>query len=108
MLINRKLFRVKLGSESFERPQIFDRPQLDELRENIQRKLQLPDDEVDYFYITGEVSNAAYIAKGQNINIVTKRGIIRDIAEASDLPNIKAMSKIVRKYYLCWPKSVSL
>jgi hypothetical protein len=29
-----------------------------------------------------------------------------DIAEASDLPNIKAMSKIVKKYYLCWPRQL--
>lgn len=31
-----------------------------------------------------------------------------DIAQAADLPNIKAMSKIVKKYYLCLPKNVSL
>lgn len=108
MIINRQLFRVRLSNESFDRPQIFDRPQLDALRAKIQQQLKLSDEEIDYFYITGEISNAAYMAKGQHINIVTKQGIIRDIAEASDLPNIKAMSKIVRKYYLCWPKSVSL
>jgi hypothetical protein len=31
-----------------------------------------------------------------------------DIAEASDLPTIQAMSKIVKKNYLCWPKNLSL
>jgi hypothetical protein len=38
--------------------------------------------------------------------VLTKKGKIIDIAQASDLPNIKAMSKIVRKYYVCWPKNL--
>ena len=46
--------------------------------------------------------------EGEKINILTKQGKIKDIAQASDLPNIKAMSKIVKKYYLCWPKNVNL
>jgi hypothetical protein len=37
-----------------------------------------------------------------------KSGELLDIAHASDLPNIKAISKIVKKNYLCWPKNVSL
>ena len=35
-------------------------------------------------------------------------GEVIDIMHAADLPNIKAISKIVKKYYLCWPKDVSL
>jgi hypothetical protein len=37
-----------------------------------------------------------------------KSGEVLDIAHASDLPSIKAISKIVKKNYLCWPKNVSL
>jgi hypothetical protein len=54
------------------------------------------------------VSNAAYVDKGDRINILTKTGKVVDVALASDLPNIKAISKIVKKHYLCWPKNVSL
>ena len=54
-----------------------------------------------------EVTNEAY-AQGQQINILTKSGELLDIAQASDLPNIKVISKIVKKNYLCWPKDVSL
>jgi hypothetical protein len=53
------------------------------------------------------VSNEAY-AEGQEINILMRDGRLQDIAQASDLPNIKAISKIVKKNYLCWPKNVSL
>jgi hypothetical protein len=48
------------------------------------------------------------MSEGKGIHILMKDGSIRDIAQASDLPNIKAMSKIVKKSYLCWPKTVSL
>jgi hypothetical protein len=40
--------------------------------------------------------------------IKRKSGEVLDIGEASDLPNISALSKIVRKYYLCHPKGLSL
>jgi hypothetical protein len=53
------------------------------------------------------VSNEAY-TEGEKINILTRAGDLLDIAQASDLPNIKAISKIVKKNYLCWPKDVSL
>jgi uncharacterized protein len=53
------------------------------------------------------VSNEAY-AEGHHINILMRTGELLDIAQASDLPNIKAISKIVKKNYLCWPKNVSL
>jgi uncharacterized protein len=33
---------------------------------------------------------------------------LQDIAEASDLPNIKAISKIVKKYYISYPKTLDL
>lgn len=39
--------------------------------------------------------------------ILSKEGEVKDVMEAADLPNIKAMSKMVRKYYLCWPKDVN-
>jgi hypothetical protein len=54
------------------------------------------------------VSNEAYVAGGKSINILTKQGKVIDIASASDLPTIKAISKIVKKNYLCWPKNISL
>jgi hypothetical protein len=54
------------------------------------------------------VTNEAYISGGQPINVLMKDGRLLDIAQASDLPTIQAMSKIVKKNYLCWPKDLSL
>jgi hypothetical protein len=39
------------------------------------------------------------------INLLTKKGKVIDVAEASDQLNLKALSKKVVKYYLCYPKS---
>lgn len=102
MLLQRRLFKVKLSNEKL------DRAQLATLKSQIIKEFQLNKNELQYFLVQGSMSNAAYVSGGQNINILTKNGEVIDIAQASDLPNIKAMSKIVKKFYLCWPKSVSL
>jgi len=64
--------------------------------------------ETTYLYSHGVVSNEGYGSEAQAINVITKSGHIADIAQASDLPSIKAISKIVKKNYLCWPKNLSL
>ena len=47
--------------------------------------------------IEGVKSNSAYIGGGQQINLLTRHGRIEDIANASDLPNIKAMRENCEK-----------
>ena len=68
----------------------------------------LNEKDLDYFVKTGSISNAAYMASDQKIKILKKDKSIVDIEDTADLPNIKAISKIVTKYYLCWAKNVSL
>ena len=102
MLLERRLFRVILSNDKYERSLI------EELRRTIIDTYAITPKEVKYFMACGSMSNSAYIAGGQNINILTKKGKVIDVAKASDLPNIKAMSKIVKKYYICWPKHVKV
>jgi hypothetical protein len=101
MLLERKLFRIRLGTESIRKEQI------EIIREKVTQTFGTLRSESSYFFSYGSVSNEAY-AEGQKINIVMKSGELVDLAQASDLPNIKAISKIVKKNYLCWPKNVSL
>ena len=56
----------------------------------------------------GSVTNEAYTARNQSISILRKNGKVEEITAAIDLPNIKVMSKIVKKNYLCYPKNISL
>lgn len=101
-LLNRQLFKIKLSNDPLSKDE------LKVLRNNIAEQYGILRADSRYFFAYGEVTNKAYIAGGQKINILSKKGKVMDIAEAADLPNIKAMSKIVKKYYLCCPKNVSL
>jgi HD superfamily phosphohydrolase len=102
MLIERDLFKIIFSNK----------PVFKDDRESITRIImernQLGEEDAAFFVADGMLSNAAYEMSNAKINVLTKDGDIVDIASASDLPNIKAMSKIVKKYYLCFPKSVSL
>jgi hypothetical protein len=102
MLLNRNLYSVELSEKKISQRRI------EKLYKQLFGKSDFSVGELKYFILQGVKTNAAYIGGGQKINIITKNGQIEDIANATDLPNIKAMRKIVKKYYLCWPKNVSL
>jgi hypothetical protein len=101
MLSDRRLFHVVLSSEPIRKSV------LEKIRTTITQQYQTLRVESSYLYSHGTVTNEAY-TEGERINILTRSGALLDIAQASDLPNIKAISKIVKKNYLCWPKDVSL
>lgn len=101
MLSDRKLFHIVLSSDPIKKSV------LEKIRSNIIQQYQTLRVESSYLYSHGTVTNEAY-TEGERINIMTRSGALLDIAQASDLPNIKAISKIVKKNYLCWPKDVSL
>jgi uncharacterized protein len=102
MLLERKLFKIIFSDN---RP---NQEQVNLIKEELQLTTKAKPDELTYLVVEGKTSNAAYMAGKQKIMIKTKQGILKDIAEASDLPTIKALSKIVRKYYICWGKNVYL
>jgi HD superfamily phosphohydrolase len=101
MIIERKLFQIRLSAEPIKKNQVED------IQVAITKKYGLLRAEAKYLFSHGTVTNEAY-AEGQEINVLMKGGEVLDLAQASDLPNIKAISKIVKKNYLCWPKTVSL
>lgn len=101
MLLERNLFRVRLTLELIKKIEIQN------IHEAVMREYNTFRSETAYLFSHGVVSNEAY-AEGKQISILMKNGQLLDIAQASDLPNIKAISKIVKKNYLCWPKNVSL
>lgn len=99
MIINRDLLKVKLKNK---------KRKLDSVKvhkENLMQRYNISEEEADYFVFTGEISNQAYQLKTQSINILHKSGKIQDIVKASDQLNLKALSKPVTKYYICYPKA---
>lgn len=101
LLLQRNLFQIRMSTEPIKKDEV------DQIRTNVAKSFNLLRSESSYFFSYGFVTNEAY-TEGQKINIMMKSGELLDIAQASDLPNIKAISKIVKKNYLCWPKNVSL
>ncbi len=101
-LLSRDLFRVKLMNE---KPNEKD---IEKIKSAISKHLDISLEDASYFVSHGVVSNSAYLPHEGSITIQKKSGELIDVAKAVDLPNIKAISKIVEKYYLCWPKDVPL
>lgn len=100
--LERKLFTCKLGAQPVPKSR------KGEIIEEIKRNWNLSDEEISYFSIEGSTTNAAYVQGDNTIKIVDKMGQVVELTEASDLPTIQALSKIVKKYYFCCPKSVYL
>ncbi len=98
MIINRDLLKVKLKKKEIKNEQ------LELHREKLIKKYNITIAEANYFVFTGSVTNQAYQQGNQNINILYKNGKIEDIVKASDQLNLKALSKPVTKYYICYPK----
>ncbi|MFT4033483.1 MAG: HD domain-containing protein [Siphonobacter sp.] len=96
MLLDRKLYKIRF----FDTP-----PSAETLESFTQQVRQFPgvtEDDLSYLVVSGETSNAAYLSKRQPIRILMKdRGVV-DVSEASDLPTIKALSQIVRKFYIAY------
>ena len=100
--MNRNLFSVKVSNKDFSKKDI------NEKKKTLKNTFNVNDDCLDYLLIKGVMSNSGYIPKDKKINILQKNGKIIDISEAVDLPNIKAISKPVQKYFLCWPKKINI
>ena len=101
MLLTRRLFKINLANDPFSNLEI------DQFRSKALKKLQIPEEDLGYFFSTGTISNYGYLEKDR-ISILTKKGEVIDVASAADLPNIKIMSKMVEKHYVCLAKSLIL
>jgi hypothetical protein len=101
MLLDRNLFKISFFNE---RP---GEETLAPLRERLTAR-GISETDMKYFLITGETTNWAYAKEQDPIRVKMKKGNLLDIADASDIPTIEALTKIVRKYYVCWGKNVSL
>lgn len=102
MFLTRNLFQIKLSLSPID-------VDIELLKGRIASAFGLSDpQDIGFMFCQGEISNAGYISGDAGISILSKQGKLLDIAQASDLPNIAALGKIVKKHYLTWPKSVTL
>lgn len=102
MMLNRNLFRIRLSSAPIQKAEV------EKVRQALHRQMKVTRSDATYLFSYGTVSNEAYLLERHSIQVLMKSGELLDVAQASDLPTIRAMSKIVKKNYLCWPKNLSL
>ena len=98
MIINRDLPKIRLQSEKVAKEEVL------QLRGEVMEKYDLTEKEAEYFVFKGKIKNQAYTKTGEPIHILKKDRTVEDVIEASDQLNLKALSKPVTKYYLCFPK----
>ena len=101
MLLDRNLFKIAFMDSPPD--ELFLNPLREKLLQSGISETQIP-----YFLITGVTTNSAYEKEQDPIRLKMKDGELLDIVDASDIPTIEALTKIVRKYYVCWGKNVSL
>ncbi|MCF6222413.1 MAG: HD domain-containing protein [Flavobacteriaceae bacterium] len=99
-IINRKLPKVKMQIDKFSHESFED------IEQKVKNKFNLTDEEIIYMVFKGEVHNQAYSTEKEQINILYRNGEIKDIANASDNLSIEALSKSVKKYFICYPKNL--
>lgn len=98
MIINRHLLKIKIKNKPVKVKQ------LTKHIDNLKAEYNISDYEAKYFVFSGSISNQAYEQGTQDINILYKSGKIVDIVKASDQLNLKALTKPVTKYFICYPK----
>jgi HD superfamily phosphohydrolase len=95
-LIDRRLYKVKLQAEAF------DKNLVNEKIKEICEKLDITENEADYFVFTGEASNTTYNPADERINILFKDGTIKDISNVDNALIQHNLSSTVKKYYICY------
>jgi len=100
MIINRDLLKVKISSEKYTQEEV------DALIVRFTALNAVSYHEASYFISRGKVKNQAYNSDSEPILIYRKDKTIEDVVNASDQLNLKALTKTVTKYYLCFPKAL--
>ena len=101
MIVNRNLLKIEIFDE------VVSEIDFSIHTDKLMYSSGLTKKEASYFVFNGDISNQAY-NKYQPIKILNKNGDIEDIVLASDQLNLQALSKPVKKFFICYPKKMEL
>lgn len=99
--IKRKLLKIRISDEKVSQSKIR------ELEQKLKDRSRISENEIAYFISQGKLTNIAYRSNDQPIRVRFKDGSIKEVAEASDQLNLKALTQPVDKYYYCYPKVIN-
>lgn len=100
MIINRNLLKIELSEDKIDKIKLLD------LKNKYAKQYGISDKEVEYFVFKGKIKNEAYSKSSEPIRILKKDRTIENVVEASDQMHLKALSKTVTKYFICYPKVI--
>ena len=100
MVINRNLLKIELNEDKVSKIKFL------ELKEKYMKQYAISENEVGYFVFKGKLKNEAYSKSSEPIRILKKDKTIENVVEASDQMHLKALSKTVIKYFICYPKAI--
>ncbi|MBF4505205.1 HD domain-containing protein [Flavobacterium sp. JLP] len=100
MIINRDLLKIKLSADKIPMEES------QSMKEEFASEHDISLLEAGYFIFRGKIKNQAYSKEAEPIRILKKDKTIEDVVEASDQLNLKSLSKLVTKYYICFPKQL--
>lgn len=99
--IKRNLLKIKISDKKIPQSKI------SELEQKLKERSGLRENELGYFISQGKLTNIAYRSNDQPIKVLFKDGSVKEVAEASDQLNLKALTQPVDKYYYCYPKVIN-
>ncbi|WP_288956145.1 HD domain-containing protein [uncultured Polaribacter sp.] len=97
MIVNRKLFRIEIQNNKF------DKQYISKKTHTISERFGLNKTESSFFVFSDIIINQAYNSN-KPIYILNKKGKIEDIVNASDQLNLQALTNPVIKHFICYPK----
>jgi HD superfamily phosphohydrolase len=100
MIINRDLPKIKVVNDNLLLEDILP------LQERFAAEYNISILDTNYFIFKGKIKNLAYSKEAEPIRILKKDRTIEDVVEASDQLNLKSLSNLVTKYYICFPKQL--
>lgn len=98
MIINRDLLKIVMLDEKVELEKLKD------LKTRFATMHNLSDKDVSYFVFKGKLKNQAYNKETEPISILKKDKTVENIVDSSDQLQVRALSKAVTKYFMCFPK----
>lgn len=101
MIINRDLLKIQLKEDKFTTEEV------ELLIDNFSKENSVTIQEAKYFVFKGKIRNQAYSKLAEPIRILKKNGGLEDVAILSDQLSLKALSKQVTKYFICFPKQLN-
>ncbi len=98
MIINRDLLKISMLDEKPNSETLENYKKTFAILSNISEK------DAAYFVFKGKLKNQAYNKESEPISILKKDKTVKNIVDSSDQLQLKALSKAVTKYYMCFPK----